>query len=812
MKPFKISIILPVYNVEKYLESCLTSLLSQTLENIEIVAVNDGSTDSSLKLLEAFQREYPQQLFIYTTANHGVSHARNYGFSKARGEYVWFVDSDDFVEPDACEKLYSKAVRDNNDLVLFSYYNVNAATGEKKPFPISHYNQNFRLADKPYEMSIISPYPWIKFIKYELFEGLAFPEGIRFEDLPVAYLLAAKAQSVGVVRECLYNYRKNVGFLNSLTPSTLDIKKAVLYLNEKMSALGFAEQYRTELDFIAIRHFFFRFWKLLTNYETGKKELKLSLIQELYDYIDEKIPDWRANHYVQYTLPGHLSRMLYLYGSRTELTAFVEACDGMEPESQKRWIKKYKAQKEKKVPAAPARMLCGGASSPLMWCTESLYPLENSSHRTCFGDAGRWQRRMLTAELLVFPDGLTRRNYLQGAHLEGICQTPYITLDSWEGSDAGAPLPAKADAEALSARCPAALYPRPERNQAIRQSLGIPADTQLFLCCPLLPGKDPQEAFQVYRSFLSSLYQLDCELGEGQLLYLSPCEGETIDCSAFRHIRLLPEGYEVYDFANACDAFLSDYHPGMVFLAGKEKPVLRFLCNGEEYIENPALRRTLAAAGVRTCTNVPALAALLNSPPEPGRFQKPEADSCAKDSSSGAPDASRTRVLYYSGRKLSRRFAEELSALVLAHPEKEYWLALPGQADASKYLRFLTPACRLLTLETDVPKGSAWKAAGFLISRLGLSGLYPAGHVLSLGKAAYAQLVGKAAFDEVIIASTENLQTIAALLHAAPSAVCITDTFSQEKYETTRSYRNQIRFLRRLLKAAGAEVAGLPPA
>ena len=214
---FKVSIIIPVYNVEKYLSPCLDSLISQTLDEIEIVAVNDGSTDGSLQILEAYQQRYPQKVFVYSTENHGVSHARNYGFFKSRGEYVWFVDSDDYVEPDACRLLYEKATTDHNDLVLFRYYNVDEATGQRKEYINSCYNQNFTVAQKPYELPAVSPYPWIKFIHRNLFEGLHFPEGIRFEDLPVAYLLAAKARSIGYIDECFYNYRKNVGFLSKLT-------------------------------------------------------------------------------------------------------------------------------------------------------------------------------------------------------------------------------------------------------------------------------------------------------------------------------------------------------------------------------------------------------------------------------------------------------------------------------------------------------------------------------------------------------------------------------------------------------------------
>ena len=105
MNTFKVSIILPVYNVAEYLPHCLDSLLAQTLEQVEIVAVNDGSTDESAAILQTYQEKYSSRLFVYTTTNQGVSHARNYGFSKSHGEYVWFVDSDDSIEPDACRKL-----------------------------------------------------------------------------------------------------------------------------------------------------------------------------------------------------------------------------------------------------------------------------------------------------------------------------------------------------------------------------------------------------------------------------------------------------------------------------------------------------------------------------------------------------------------------------------------------------------------------------------------------------------------------------------------------------------------------------------
>ena len=124
MSEYKVSVIVPVYKVEQYLRQCMDSLVGQTLQEIEIVAVNDGSPDNSLQILEEYQIKYPQKVRVFSIENQGVSHARNYGFSLSRGEYILFVASDDFLEKDACRKLYEKAVAHGNDLILFGRYHL----------------------------------------------------------------------------------------------------------------------------------------------------------------------------------------------------------------------------------------------------------------------------------------------------------------------------------------------------------------------------------------------------------------------------------------------------------------------------------------------------------------------------------------------------------------------------------------------------------------------------------------------------------------------------------------------------------------
>lgn len=922
MKSFKVSIILPVYNVEKYLSACLDSLLAQTLEEIEIVAVNDGSTDGSLQILQAYQSLNPEKLFIFSTENHGVSRARNYGFAHSHGEYVWFVDSDDFVEPDACRLLYEKATADGNDLVLFRYYNVDSETGVRKEYLASCHNQNFRVADKPYELPAISPYPWIKFIHRNLFNGLCFPEGIRFEDLPVAYLLAVKARSIGYVDQCFYNYRKNVGFLSRLTPSTLHIRNAIIFMKEEMEKLGLFEQYQTELDFIAVRHFFYRFWKLLTNYETDQKELKLQLINELFDYMESNIPDWENNHYVRYSLPPHIGRLLCLYGSRQEMISFVEACNGMTVQQQKAWIKDYKLSHKISPSYQPAEMIhrektssqfygfaYTGSLAPdpeqilleasrgkeiptwilkllvhllrnfgehqiivsltqekhalfqallnrylsdstalsenitlvcpdseeygkalalsgyvitdgplpyyfqkeegqfvLLYCGHNLYPETVLNTPDSTADTGLWQHTMFMADCLYFNNVQNRDIYLQECMTANICKTPYII-----GSSTHIPV-----------------IPNESHREKLRRSLQMDS-MQTILYAPLLPGSYIADTEQTFRNFMAALYIFDCELSDHQVLYLHLDHEREIDFSEFRHIKEMPKDFDVPDFAAACDIFISDYHNALSAKFSTGTQIIRFLCGtfwnqeDEFFPEYPAFDNVpelvryigqldLGSGETPASEESPQyllsdiVDSLLNGRPLP--YYTPPA------ASDDTPP--RTRVLFFTGRKLSQNLVRDFNALAAQAPEKEFWLAYNDfrNTDSAKYLAQLSPDCSSLPLKPDPEKGNRWKLASVLTSRMGLFSFYPLSHILALGKEEYKKCMGETRFDEVVITSTDSIKTVATLLAAAPKASYTFDTFNPERYSTSRPYRHQIAFLCRMLKDTGslelpAELTGL---
>ena len=113
----KVSVIVPFYNVEGYIEKCLETLVNQTLKEIEIILVNDGSTDRSIEIVKKFIKEYPEKIVYLEKENGGLSDARNFGLKHAKGEYIAFVDSDDYIEIDMYENMYNLAEKENSDMV-----------------------------------------------------------------------------------------------------------------------------------------------------------------------------------------------------------------------------------------------------------------------------------------------------------------------------------------------------------------------------------------------------------------------------------------------------------------------------------------------------------------------------------------------------------------------------------------------------------------------------------------------------------------------------------------------------------------------
>lgn len=307
----------------------MESLVNQTLDDIEIIVVNDGSPDNSIVILEEYERKYPEKVRVYTTENRGVSHARNYALDRAVGDYVMFVDSDDFVELDMAEKLYKKAIKDNNDLVLCARNNVYEIEGKadlrKKEMKIFSTNQNFTMKERKFEMAHVSPFPWDKLFKRSLLNGIRFPEGIRFEDLVFAFEAVSMAKSIGVVPEPLYNYRKTTqgGFLNSFSEATKDIVTAFGLLFQFMREHKLFDTFKEELEYVCVRHFFYRYESFYSDEKKGQLALKIDIINATQDFLNKEFPNWPENHYLKYVAGPSLKKHLKHYVTKEKTIRYI---------------------------------------------------------------------------------------------------------------------------------------------------------------------------------------------------------------------------------------------------------------------------------------------------------------------------------------------------------------------------------------------------------------------------------------------------------------------------------------------------------
>ncbi len=184
-----ISVIIPIYNVEKYLQRCLDSVLVQTLSNIEIICVNDGATDNSASILCEFAKK-DSRIKIINQENQGLSVARNNGFAVALGTYIYFLDSDDFIHPQLFEITYNLASKENADIVAFDFIKCRDFSKKysyKKYDDISKIGckittQNFDFFKKKGSFKIV-PSVWSKLFKKSIIKDLSFIPNVYFEDI-----------------------------------------------------------------------------------------------------------------------------------------------------------------------------------------------------------------------------------------------------------------------------------------------------------------------------------------------------------------------------------------------------------------------------------------------------------------------------------------------------------------------------------------------------------------------------------------------------------------------------------------------------
>lgn len=202
-----ISVIIPVYNVEVYLEECINSVFAQTYTDLEIILVDDGSNDRSGEICD-FYRNIDPRIRVFHTDNHGLSEARNYGIDHLCGDYIYFIDSDDWINPDVLEKGLDRI--GSADVLCFgcpsAYYSGHEAL-------VAHINGK------------IGPAAWNKLYKRECFSSIRFPKDRKYEDMATTYKILYKANKVVCIDYSGYHYRSREGSICH----TIDLKNIIDY-------------------------------------------------------------------------------------------------------------------------------------------------------------------------------------------------------------------------------------------------------------------------------------------------------------------------------------------------------------------------------------------------------------------------------------------------------------------------------------------------------------------------------------------------------------------------------------------------------
>lgn len=232
-----ISVIVPVYNVSAYLDKCVKSLLYQTYKNIEIILVDDGSTDDSPSKCDNYAKQ-DSRVTVVHKPNGGLSSARNVGLKNASGEYVMFVDSDDWVKPEFCQEGMKAILENKVDMASFGLcfvYDDHVINIRAKSPKILEAND--AIADLITDEVPIFNYLCNKIFKRSLFDNIKFLEGYRFEDIAIAYRLIDKARKIFVSDKVTYYYLQRGGSITSTYNDTRSVSDRFFILNQRLEFL-----------------------------------------------------------------------------------------------------------------------------------------------------------------------------------------------------------------------------------------------------------------------------------------------------------------------------------------------------------------------------------------------------------------------------------------------------------------------------------------------------------------------------------------------------------------------------------------------
>ncbi len=297
----KLSIIVPCYKVEKYLPRCLDSLVNQTLDGVEAICINDGSPDNCLKILKDYKKKYGDKIVIIDKKNEGVWRGRMDGIKKAKGEFIGFVDSDDYVALDYAEKLYKAAKKEKADISCCGFDRIDMDTEKLYSREMTKFkHKSFNIQENPGLLLEINTAPWNKIYKAELLKKMHDLENVPkvLDDMMFLQLIFINSKKITFINDSLVYYmvRKD-SIINTvkkdLIPGVYEAMKEVrsIYQKENPKMLDY-------VDANAFLHLGISFMYRLSE----DKELDFNkALKDNTAFLNEYFPGWKNNKYIKHS-------------------------------------------------------------------------------------------------------------------------------------------------------------------------------------------------------------------------------------------------------------------------------------------------------------------------------------------------------------------------------------------------------------------------------------------------------------------------------------------------------------------------------
>ena len=277
-----VSVIIPVYNSEKYLRECLDSVLAQDYAPVEIICVDDGSTDSSRQIIE----EYPDVRYYYQE-NHGQGTARNYGITQAHGEWLVFCDSDDYLDKDYLSSMMEQATEDI-DMVCCNIRRIVDGTVNEDHFHVEG------VIDVRTALINLNPGPTNKLYRRKIFDHVRFfEERKRYEDLAVFPATVVACNKIHVIRKCLYNYRI---YENSTMRKWDERINDIFDICDYIISREYVDEYREEISYLIFKHALFGHISRVAYFSLKQM---MQEYRKAGKYVLDKVPDYWKNSYIR---------------------------------------------------------------------------------------------------------------------------------------------------------------------------------------------------------------------------------------------------------------------------------------------------------------------------------------------------------------------------------------------------------------------------------------------------------------------------------------------------------------------------------